>query len=191
MCVVTNVVVKNTIATIEGVNNRLYIRINNVDRIVYLTPKNYDIKKLALEIFDKIGGNVSGAEDVFNNIIWMTPASASVTFRIFTNEELKLNTINWNGDWYDKNNLKSCNNILSHAGVSKTISYNERLLTGNINLQNLDYMLLCSNGFAYSSYNVRAGERNILKKISLGSYGEYTKDHIFDINDSLDVSRKV
>jgi hypothetical protein len=162
-CVVTDVVVKNTIRTIEEINNRIYIRINNIDRIVYLTPRSYNIQSLAIELLDKIGTNVSGAEDAYNNVIWITPRTQNVTFRIFTDDELKFNTINWNGEWYDRNNLKSCNHILSHFRVSRTIAYNDRFVTGNINLQNLDYILLCSNGFAYSSYNARAGERNVLK----------------------------
>ena len=43
VCVVSDVILKNTITTIEPFNENLYVRLNNVDKIVQLTNRNYSV----------------------------------------------------------------------------------------------------------------------------------------------------
>ena len=43
-CLVNNVILKNTITTIEKFNENVYVRANNVDKIIKLDNRNYNIK---------------------------------------------------------------------------------------------------------------------------------------------------
>jgi len=62
------------------------------------------------------------------------------TLRIFTDEELKTNKINWKGAWYDKANLKSINAVLSSYGTSTVYTASTPYVSGRISLQPLEYV---------------------------------------------------
>ena len=109
--------------------------------------------------------------------------------RIFTDEELTLNSINWTGEWYDKSNLRSANNVLGNYGTSKTYRQGTPYVSNRINLQPLDYVMLNSYGFGNTSYGSREGERHIIKKIPLSPYGETTVISYFDVSDYTPVKK--
>ena len=111
-------------------------------------------------------------------------------FRIFTDEELHVKSMQWNGKYYDRKNMKSCNNILAHFENSQEHNKNNPFISQNVNLQNLDYVFLSSYSLGYSSYNSKDGERHVIKKIPLGMYGEYIHTgNYFDINDFIPVHK--
>ena len=54
VCVVSDVIFKNTISTIEVLNENIYVRVNNVDKIVKLDNRNYNVIDLGGHITAKI-----------------------------------------------------------------------------------------------------------------------------------------
>jgi len=186
---VSDVLLKNTLTTIEEFNENMYVRVDGADKILKLDRRNYNVLELALHIAAKPNTVVvafRGMDDVYNSKV-LIDIDSSHTFRIFTDEELKLNNMNWTGEWYDKYNLKSVNSVMGNYGVSKTHDANSPFLSGRISLQPLDYVLLSSFGLGYTSYGSREGERHIVKKIPLAPYGELTAIPFFDISDSIPV----
>ena len=124
ICVVSDVVMKNTITTIEPFNDRMYVRCNEVDKVVFLDSRNYDVQQLTIQIVMKMNiifeqaFNTAetiflGVEDIYNNKV-IIACMTGYRFRIFTDEELHFNSMQWNGEYYDRTNMKSCNNILAH-----------------------------------------------------------------------------
>ena len=115
VCVISDVILKNTITTVESFNENLYVRVNNIDKIVNLHNRNYSVIDLGAHVAAKINeafrteDNYNPFEfldDTFNTKIVIVPVGSN-TLRIFTDEELKLNNVNWTGAYYDKTNLKS------------------------------------------------------------------------------------
>ena len=83
-CVVSDVVLKNTITTIESFNENLYVRANNLDRIVKLDHRNFNIKEFGDNVSYKINRafEIPGStdprlvrylEDVYNTVILLSP----------------------------------------------------------------------------------------------------------------------
>ena len=54
ICLVSDVVMKNTLTTIEDFNNKLYVRYNGNDHILTINTRNYDIKTLTMNIVEKL-----------------------------------------------------------------------------------------------------------------------------------------
>lgn len=192
LCVVSDVILKNTITTIEKFNENVYVRVNSQDKILKLDNRNYNIKDLGDHLTFKLnqafGSNLFRfVEDIHNTRIVIVPNN--VTLRIFTDEELKLNNMNWIGEWFDKSNLKSANAVLANYGASNTSTVSKPYVSGRVSLQPLDYVLLSSIGMGHSSYGSREGERHIIKKISLAPYEEITSMPFFDLNDHIPVHK--
>ena len=195
ICVVTDIVFKNSFTTIEEFNQNLYVRCNGEDKIVPLSIRNYNIQELCLEMIDKLNSYFFGeptifygVEDVFNSQI-VIATTANNTFRFFTDNELRTNSINWTGPWYDKTNLKSCNYVLSNHEVSEIHNRRKPYISDAVILENLDYVLLSSFGLGYTSYGSREGERHIIKKIPLNKYMEPHSHAYFDMTDSIPVHK--
>ena len=109
VCVVSDVILKNTISTIEAFNENIYVRVNNVDKIVQLVHRNYNVVDLGAHIIAKINTAYRTEanptpfkflDDTFNTKILIDPQGAN-TLRVFTDEELAINNINWTGAYYD------------------------------------------------------------------------------------------
>ena len=197
VCVVSDIILKNTLTTIEKFNENMFVRVNNVDKVIKLDNRNYDVKDLGAHITAKLNRAFrtdsnptlfNFVEDVFNTVVLISPIETN-TLRIFTDEELKTNNINWAGEWYDKVNLKSINSVLANYGRSMASSANTPYVSGRISLQPLEYVLLSSFGLGYTSYGSREGERHIIKKISLMPYGEITTMPFFDVSDCIPVHK--
>jgi len=197
VCVVSDVVLKNTLTTIEPFNQNIYVRVDNVDKIVKLDSRNYNIKDLGAHITAKLNEQFRTeevnkpfefVEDVFNTKILIAPVGRK-TLRIFTDDELKINNITWNGGYYDKFNLKSINSVISNYGTSITRTASNPFITGRVSLQSLDYVLLSSFSLGYTSYGSREGERHIIKKIGLMPYGEISSMPFFDVSDCIPVHK--
>ena len=201
MCVVSDVILKNTFTTVEQFNENMYVRVNTgvqvVDKIIKLHTRNYDVKDLGAHMTSKLNSTFRTEdnytlfefiEDVFNTVVLITPIGPN-TLRIFTDEELKTNNINWTGEWYDKANLKSIHAVLANYGTSTVYTATTPYVSGRISLQPLEYVLLSSFGLGYTSYGSREGERHIIKKIHLMPYGEITTMPFFDVSDCIPVHK--
>ena len=195
-CVVSDVILKNTITTIERFNENIYVRANGVDKIIKLDNRNYNIKEFGDHLTFKLNitYNVTATpifqyiEDVYNTVILINPTTTN-TLRIFTDEELKLNNINWTGEWFDKLNLRSANAVLGNFGTSQTYRQGTPYRSNPITLQPLDYVLLNAYGFGNTSYGSREGERHIIKKIPLSPYGQTTTMPFFDVSDFIPANK--
>ena len=199
-CVVSDVVLKNTITTIEKFNQNVYVRANNIDKIIKLDTRNYNIKDFGdhltfkmnfeylLDLPPTVPRLFQYIEDVYNTVILISPTTTN-TFRIFTDEELKLNSMNWTGEWYDKSNPRSANTVLNNYGQSKLYTRQAPYKSNPISLQPLDYLLLNAYGLGNTSYGSREGERHIIKKIPLASYGETTTIGFFDVSDFIPTNK--
>ena len=197
VCVVSDVTLKNTISTIEPFNENIYVRVNKVDKTIKLDNRNYDIKDLGAYITARINDKYRSEEnytpfefieDVYNTKILIAPRGGN-TLRIFTDDELKINNINWKGEYYDKFNLKSINSVLGNYGTSITHTSTIPYISERVSLQPLDYVLLSSFSLGYTSYGSREGERHIIKKISLMPYGEISSMQFFDVSDCIPVHK--
>ena len=70
------------------------------------------------------------------------------------------------------------NNVLANTGWSREhMGSNDPFVSGQINLQSLEYMLLSAHGKGYTFYGTHDGERHIIKQIPLPAYGEYATMH--------------
>ena len=164
---------------------------------VKLENRNFKIKDLGAYITARINDQLRSEEnyapfefieDVLNTKILITPLGSN-TLRIFTDDELKINNINWNGGYYDKFNFKSINSVISNYGTSITRTASNPFITGRVSLQSLDYVLLSSFSLGYTSYGSREGERHIIKKIGLMPYGEISTMPFFDVSDCVPVHK--
>jgi len=99
ICVVSDVLLKNTITTIEKFNENMYVRINEVDTILTLNNRNYSILEAAVEKgakLNRVADVFRAVEDVYNTKV-IVDVGRPHTLRIFTDQELKLNNVNWTG----------------------------------------------------------------------------------------------
>ena len=46
ICVISDVLIKNLVTTVEKFNENLYVRMNDIDKIIRLDNRNYDVKDL-------------------------------------------------------------------------------------------------------------------------------------------------
>jgi predicted GIY-YIG superfamily endonuclease len=186
---------KNSFTTIEEFNQNLYVRCNGED-------KNGSIEYKKLQHTRTMFTNDRKIKFLFpmriNYSLWCgrcfnTPigiaSTSNYTFRFFTDNELRTNSINWTGPWYDKTNLKSCNYVLSNHEVSEFHNVRKPYISDAVILENLDYVLLSSFGLGYTSYGSREGERHIIKKIPLNKYMEPHSHVYFDMSDSIPVHK--
>ena len=119
--------------------------------------------------------------------ITITEATANVTFMIFTDDDLEVKD-DWQGVTYDKNNLKSMNDVLRNSGTTKVGSEFE---SGFIDLLNVHNLYMRSNLGGYSSIGPR-GESNIIKKIPVtNNYGYAIYDSVVAAHDYIDVSKQL
>ena len=156
----------------------------------------FTILDICLQVIDKLNKAFVatppmfyGVEDTYNTKLVIAVKSGH-TFRIYTDQELRTSNIGWKGEYYDPTNLKSANYVLANFGTSVFHTSTNPFISENINLQNLDYVHLCSNGLGYTSYGSRDGERHIVKKIQLPiTYNEMTSNLMFDVYDFIPVSK--
>ncbi len=85
-----------------------HVRADNVDKIVKLDSRNYSIKDLGAHITARLNEQFRTeevkqpfefVEDVFNTKILIAPLGSN-TLNIFTDDELKINNINWSGGYF-------------------------------------------------------------------------------------------
>ena len=185
---ISDVCIPHTFNTINDFNSKLYLRIvyfngsnagDRYDYILDLNQKSYIGTTFATMLKSKIQEklpNITTIQCTFNsttNKLSIT-INADIEFQFLTDKELIQDTIGannfaWNGDAYDKNDLKSANNIISNTQNSNIAHDNTHPLNNHLNLQPIRNLYLHSpNLGSFQTLGAR-GEQTIIKKIPVSS----------------------
>jgi hypothetical protein len=197
VAMITDVVIPNTIFTIEYFNENLYFRhVSNgvtTDHIIKLAHKNYDISTLRDELVNVLNTttNTTAFQGEYNdqNGTITISITNNDTFYIFSDDDLKSSNMNF-ALYYDKTNLKSINEVISNI---KQGPYNKDkpFVSGFVQCINPSCQSLyitCSQ-LGYNNLGGR-GERNCIKRVCINLPFSYiVNDTFIEQSDFTDVSR--
>ena len=195
----------------DGINDKLYIEISNVDsnvgttvdsyRIVTISAGIYNGAELALELGTKIEASINNS--IFPNLlrvsynskrnsINITTGYVDIRFKILTSDDIytKLNDT-WLGTAYDINNPHSINDIIGNT-LDKNSPFYTSLISykGALNLQPIRNIYIHSSLGNYNTLGPR-GETSIVKKVPVSSNsGDYIFDQVLTGNDFGDCSKQ-
>ena len=185
---ISDVCIPHSWQTVNDFNSKLYLRIvytggSNVgqrfDYILDLNQKSYIGTTFATMLKSKIQGKLPSITtiqctfDSTTNKLSLT-INADILFQFLTDRELIQDTIGannyaWNGTTYDKNDLKSANNIISNTQNSSIAHDNTHPFNNHLNLQPIRNLYLHSpNLGSFQTLGAR-GEQTIIKKIPVSS----------------------
>ena len=185
---ISDVCIPHTWNTINDFNSKLYLRIVYTagsnpglreDYILNLNQKSYIGTTFATMLKSKIQGKLPSITtiqctfDSTTNKLSLT-INADILFQFLTDKELIQDTIGannyaWNGTTYDKNDLKSANNIISNTQNSSIAHDNTHPFNNHLNLQPIRNLYLHSpNLGSFQTLGAR-GEQTIIKKIPVSS----------------------
>ena len=185
---VSDVSIPHSWQTVNEFNSKLYLRIvytggSNVgqreDYILDLNQKSYIGTTFATMLKSKIQEKLPSITtiqctfDSTTNKLSLT-INADILFQFLTDKELIQDTIGannfaWNGTTYDKNDLKSANNIISNTQNSSIAHDNTHPFNNHLNLQPIRNLYLHSpNLGSFQTLGAR-GEQTIIKKIPVSS----------------------
>ena len=186
---VSDVSIPHSWQTVNEFNSKLYLRIfytsgPNVgqpheDYILDLNQKSYIGTTFATMLKSKIQEKLPSITtiqctfDSTTNKLSLT-INADIEFQFLTDRELIQDTIGannfaWNGTTYDKNDLKSANNIISNTQNSSIAHDNTHPFNNHLNLQPIRNLYLHSpNLGSFQTLGAR-GEQTIIKKIPVSS----------------------
>jgi len=193
VAMIGDIVVPHAIYTIEYFNQYLYVRMTGIqDSKIAIPRSNYDIFSLAAVIKDGLNNafGPNSFETDANEALGVITISilSDNTFEVFTNQQLANLTV-WSGQYYDKSNPMTCNEVLSNTINNGPYSLNKPFVSGFINCS-VHSLYLCSSSFGFNQIGPR-GERNIIKKILVnGDFGSILTNHINIDDEFSDVSRR-
>ena len=185
---ISDVCIPHTWNTINDFNSKLYLRIVYTgganpglreDYILDLNQKSYIGTTFATMLKSKIQEKLPSITtiqctfDSTTNKLSLT-INADILFQFLTDKELIQDTIGannyaWNGTTYDKNDLKSANNIISNTQNSSIAHDNTHPFNNHLNLQPIRNLYLHSpNLGSFQTLGAR-GEQTIIKKIPVSS----------------------
>ena len=185
---VSDVSIPHSWQTVHEFNSKLYLRIVYTagsnpglreDYILNLNQKSYIGTTFATMLKSKIQEKLPSITtiqctfDSTTNKLSLT-INADILFQFLTDKELIQDTIGannfaWNGDAYDKNDLKSANNIISNTQNSSIAHDNTHPFNNHLNLQPIRNLYLHSpNLGSFQTLGAR-GEQTIIKKIPVSS----------------------
>ena len=111
------------------------------------------------------------------------------SFRMLTDYEMEFNTQTWTGNYYDKNNLMSINQVLGNYTSSLNSSTWE---SGYITLLALRNIYLSCSELSDARQLGSTGTYNIIKKIPINApFGSVIYDNEIINNDYINVSNRV
>lgn len=171
---ITDINIPNSFYTIEETNKYLYVRIYENDRYndyaVSLTPKNYSVIDLSTEIQTKLNAatnktfNISF--DANTGKYTFNTALTNFTYEIYSDDTLKT-LKDWRGRYFNKDNPKSCNNVLRNY-FSGLYSSTNPFISGFINTINYDSIYIRSNISNFSNIISPDGSLcDIVKKVNI------------------------
>ena len=185
---ISDVCLPHSWQTVNDFNSKLYLRIVYTgganpglreDYILDLTQKSYIGTTFATMLKSKIQEKLPSITtiqctfDSTTNKLSLT-INADILFQFLTDKELIQDTIGannyaWNGTTYDKNDLKSANNIISNTQNSSIAHDNTHPFNNHLNLQPIRNLYLHSpNLGSFQTLGAR-GEQTIIKKIPVSS----------------------
>ena len=184
-------------------NSNLYLRLtdfsNTTDVVVELLSASYVGATLASNLQTKMNEATNGFQanndyfsvsyDYDTNKITITLNYVDFSFKIMTDYETEYNTIQWTGTSYDRNNLKSINQVLGNYTSSLNYpDWTSRYLT-LLALRNL--YLTCSE-LSDAKQLGSTGAYNIIKKIPINApFGSVIYDNEIISVDYINVSNRV
>lgn len=181
--------IPNSFYTIESTNENLYIETTENDVIrhfkIVLDIRNYSVVELATQIQSKLNSELNKAFTI--NYIASTGRlifnvlETNFTYSVLTDDELK--SITWKGKYYDRNNIKSCNDVLNNV-IPQLCSSANPFVSGFVNTINYSCLYLRSNLSSLDNIGVDGNSSNIIKKIPVNaSYGSLMTNYDFNIYD--------
>ena len=191
--------------TISDFNCNLYLRTfdgNGVqsDHILTLAKQSYNGATFATQLSSKIQNATSIAPTVSYDVTKNTLSLyiGSLEFQFLTDKELQdpaaltLGGFAWNGASYDKDDLKSANNVISNTGNQSAAYINTNAKQCILNLQPIRNVYIKSPNLGNFNTLGARGEQDIIKKIPVNNnYSEMIfSDYNAGVADMLDCSKQ-
>ena len=191
---IENFVCSHSFYTIEtGINDSLYMKINNNFYIIKIQTANYNGTTFAAQLQTQLNAISSIFTVVFNvnqNNLTISCTNPN-TFCIYTDADLATKIANtWTGPSYTASSPHSCNDILnSNFTISPQFNSTNPYTSGALEMLAFRNLYLTSpNLSSYSTMGAR-GEMNIIKKIPVSSdFGYLIIDSFTSTHDWLDGS---
>ena len=208
---VSDVSIPHSWQTVNEFNSKLYLRVfytagSNVgqreDYILDLNQKSYIGTTFATMLKSKIQEKLPSITtiqcsfDSTTNKLSLT-INDDIEFQFLTDRELIQDTIGannfaWNGDSYNKNDLKSANNIMSNTSHTSNAHVNTHPFNNHLNLQPIRNIYIHSPNLGNFQTLGARGEQTIIKKVPVSSnqgdmiFSDYTSSGY----DMLDCSKQ-
>jgi hypothetical protein len=198
------ITIPNSIYPVQtGLNHTLYLRLtdfsNTTDVKVELQSSSYVGDTLATELQTMMNLATNGFmtnNDYFTvvynfvtNKITIALNYEDFSFKIITDYEMEYNTIGWTGASYDKNNLKSINQVLGN--YTPNLNY-PTWASGFLTLLALRNLYLPCSELSDAKQFGSNGAYNIVKKIPINApFGSVIYDNEIITYDYINVSNRV
>ena len=207
--------------TIEAsVNDRIYMQLTtnattvgtkiNVCHFVILTPGNYTLDTLAVEMKAKINSAFNGtavnvAPNILTNTVTVTPTNASYLMKILTDSDIATGMAGvtvtvtdgaWGGHWtgstYDQKNPMDINGLINNTdGLSTFFSAASPHVTGYVDLEPIKNIYMYSTNLGTFKTIGCKGEVTIIKKIPVtAGPHQMIFSNVTSSSDWLDCSRQ-
>ena len=209
---ISDVCIPHTFNTINDFNSKLYLRIvyfngsnagDRYDYILDLNQKSYIGTTFATMLKSKIQEklpNITTIQCTFNsttNKLSIT-INEDIEFQFLTDKELldpatlTAGNFAWNGDAYNKNDLKSANAIISNTANNSTPYTNTVPFNNHLNLQPIRNIYIHSPNLGNFQTLGARGEQTVIKKVPVSSnQGEMIfSDYTSSGYDMLDCSKQ-
>ena len=167
----------------EGINDTLFMQINNVNRDIKLQAQNYNGDTFAIEIQTKINAILPNTFSVTfsphqNNI--SIAVNNGAQFRVYTNKDLKIR--------FGTTDAKSSNDILqNHDYKSPVYHQDNTFVSGFLDLLSIRNLYLRSTNLSSFTTYGGNGESNIIKKVPVSSdFGYLIIESFTSTHDWLD-----
>ena len=197
--------IPNSIYPVQaGLNSNLFLRLtdfsNTTDVIVQLLSWSYVGSTLASSLKKEMNLATNGFQanndyfdviyDLNTNKITISLNYPDFSFKIATDYEMEFNTIQWTGTAYDRNNLKSINQVLGNY-TPTSLNYPD-WNSGYITLLALRNLYLTCSELSDAKQLGSTGAYNIIKKILINApFGSVTYDNEIISVDYINVSNRV
>ena len=209
---ISDVCIPHTWNTINEFNSKLYLRVvyfggslagQHFDSVLDLHQKSYIGNTFATMLKSKIQEklpNITTIQCTFNsttNKLSIT-INADIEFQFLTDKELldpatlTAGNFAWNGDAYNKNDLKSANTIISNTANNSTPYTDTVQFNNHLNLQPIRNIYIHSPNLGNFQTLGARGEQTIIKKVPVSSnqgdmiFSDYTSSGY----DMLDCSKQ-
>jgi hypothetical protein len=195
---VCDICLPNTWYSIESTNENLYVETTDElgavrHFIVKLDRQNYSVVELAAQIQTKL--NAALNKPFLVNYVASTgrltvsTSQTNFTFSILTDDQL-VSFNGWKGNYYDKKNPKSCNDVLNNV-VAKVCNVSNPFLSGFVSTINYNSIYLRSNVNSLDNIGPDGNSSDIIKKIpTTAAYGALMTNYDLNVNDYTHIKNR-